>query len=253
MLRVRGFSRVRRDRGGIDRRRSFPRCLRSRPISSLATTPLWRRTGFRVTTGGSPAVAGLPPGLLRQVRARVARARACARVPAKLREKGQADWMRKQAVDAVRLYLFLGEAGSEHPAGRRSDARAAEVGAGRRPAARVSAQSAGWSAVQPAAWPEARAAPASPPWGRGQWSPGARPSRFVASRWSSRGHDAWRRARRHKSPCTGARRGRCAAPESAHRGAATCSAGVVDADRRSRSERLARAGRPAHGGCSGPP
>ncbi len=40
----------------------------------------------------------------------------------KLEEKNQAEWMRKQAVDAVRLYFFLGVAGSQ-PLAEGSDGR----------------------------------------------------------------------------------------------------------------------------------
>ena len=48
----------------------------------------------------------------------------------KLAEKGQTEWMRKQAVDAVRLYFFLGNLEPQRPPGTRNDPRVA----GSRPA-----------------------------------------------------------------------------------------------------------------------
>lgn len=71
--------------------------------------------------------------------------------------------MRKQAVDAVRLYVFLGEAGAEHSAGTRNTARGWAASRARRPAAQPSEQSATGPAERPALEPAAGAArPSSP-------------------------------------------------------------------------------------------
>lgn len=91
----------------------------------------------------------------------------------KLREKGQADWMRKQALDAVRLYFFLDEGGAEHSAGTRNTARVSAASRARRPAAQPSVQSSAQQSAQsatrpaerPAVGPAAGAAPASSPRG----------------------------------------------------------------------------------------
>ncbi|WP_295884520.1 site-specific integrase [uncultured Thiohalocapsa sp.] len=81
----------------------------------------------------------------------------------KLLEKGQADWMRKQAVDAVRLYFFLGETGAQHPPGTRNSAGALQASRARRPAAQPSAQQSAQSAVRPAARSAVEPAPAAAP------------------------------------------------------------------------------------------
>lgn len=69
--------------------------------------------------------------------------------------------MREQAVDAVRLYFFLGEAGAEHSAGTRNPARVSAASRARRPVAQSSAQSSAQPSERPAVEPAARAAPSS--------------------------------------------------------------------------------------------
>jgi integron integrase len=52
----------------------------------------------------------------------------------KLREKGQAEWMRKQAVDAVRVYFFLDDPDDRRLAAARGGGGSADVGAASGPA-----------------------------------------------------------------------------------------------------------------------
>jgi len=103
-------------------KKEFPPCLTSRPISSRATTSSWRRTrspstNAHITAGGCGSSWTSAPST-NDCRESVRTFRR------KLEEKGQAEWMRTQAIDAVRLYFFLDNPGDKRPPGTRSDARA---------------------------------------------------------------------------------------------------------------------------------